>query len=90
VIVESGGQGLIHLADLAPTASHLRPTWIAAYDLDPLQVLEARRRLLDEIMTKGWWVSFDHDDRIASGRLSGDAARPAVVDTIATPPASPG
>jgi glyoxylase-like metal-dependent hydrolase (beta-lactamase superfamily II) len=90
VIVESGGQGLVHLADLAPTTSHLRPTWVAAYDLDPLQVLEARQCLLHEIMTKGWWVSFDHDDRIASGRLTGDAARPAVIDPIATPPPAPG
>jgi glyoxylase-like metal-dependent hydrolase (beta-lactamase superfamily II) len=69
VIIEDGGAGLVHLADLAPTTSHLRPAWTAAYDLDPLQVLEQKERLLTEVMAKNWWVSFDHDDRVAVARL---------------------
>ena len=85
VIVESQQAGLVHLADLAPTVSHLRPAWTAAYDLDPLQALEAKGRLLSEVIEKRWWVSFDHDDRTASARLSGDSARPTLDDAISTP-----
>lgn len=85
VIVESEGVGLAHLADLAPTTLHLRSGWTAAYDLDPLQVIEEKARLLTEVITKQWWVSFDHDDRVASGRLHGDKSRPMITDTIDTP-----
>jgi glyoxylase-like metal-dependent hydrolase (beta-lactamase superfamily II) len=86
VIVESDGAGLVHLADLAPTVSHLRPAWIAGYDLDPLQVLEEKDRILGEVVAKSWWVSFDHDVRIASARLRSGAKGPTVADFVETPP----
>jgi glyoxylase-like metal-dependent hydrolase (beta-lactamase superfamily II) len=86
VVVESDGAGLVHLADLAPTTSHLRPTWTAAYDLDPLQVLEQKDRMLAEVMAKSWWVSFDHDVRVASARLLGGAKKPTLGEVVATGP----
>jgi glyoxylase-like metal-dependent hydrolase (beta-lactamase superfamily II) len=85
VVVESQGAGLVHLADLAPTTPHLRAGWTAAYDIDPLAVVEAKTRLLTEVIDKKWWVSFDHDDRVASGRLVGSGNKPAVTDAIPTP-----
>jgi glyoxylase-like metal-dependent hydrolase (beta-lactamase superfamily II) len=85
VVVESDGAGLVHLADLAPTIPHLRPAWAAAYDLDPLQVLEEKTRLLAEVAAKGWWVSLDHDDRVASGRLRHEGKRPVLTDVLPTP-----
>ena len=69
VIVESGGTGLIHLADVVPTVSHLRPAWNAAYDTDPLTTIAAKKRLLAEARQKNLWVSFSHDDEVAAGRL---------------------
>ena len=89
IVVDSEGAGLVHLADLAPTLPHLRPAWAAAYDVDPLQVLEEKGRLLATIMERGWWVSFDHDDVVASGRLAGTGKRPVVTDQVATPGAAP-
>jgi len=86
VIVESDGAGLVHLADLAPTTSHLRPAWTAGYDLDPLQVLEEKERILSEVVAKSWWVSFDHDVRIASARLLAGPGGPAIADSVHTPP----
>jgi glyoxylase-like metal-dependent hydrolase (beta-lactamase superfamily II) len=84
-IIESAGAGLVHLADLAPTTSHLRPAWTMAYDVDPLETVEAKRRLLAEVTTKNWWVSLDHDDRVASGRFVVGGKVPALSDVIATP-----
>lgn len=69
LIVESGGTGLIHLADVVPTVSHLRPTWNAAYDTDPLKTIAAKKRLLAEARQKNLWISFSHDDKVAAGRL---------------------
>ncbi|MGH7961732.1 MAG: MBL fold metallo-hydrolase [Candidatus Binatia bacterium] len=69
VVVESGGTGLIHLADIVPTTSHLRPAWNAAYDIDPLTTIAAKKRLFAEAQSKNLWVSFSHDDTVAAGRL---------------------
>jgi glyoxylase-like metal-dependent hydrolase (beta-lactamase superfamily II) len=85
VVVENGGAGLVHLADLAPTVPHLRSGWSAAYDLDPVRVGEEKARLLAEVIARNWWVSFDHDDRVASGRLSGSERRLEITDVLPTP-----
>jgi glyoxylase-like metal-dependent hydrolase (beta-lactamase superfamily II) len=85
VIVEAAGAGLVHLADIAPTVSHLRPAWTMAYDVDPLESVEAKKRLLSEVVAKDWWVSLDHDDRVASGRVRMGEKGAVVTDVIATP-----
>lgn len=48
VVVESEGQRAYYLSDLAPFIAHLKPTWLAAYDLDPSAVLREKQRLLAE------------------------------------------
>src|SRR5712692_900546 len=83
VIVESGGTGLIHLADIVPTTSHLRPAWNAAYDTDPLTTIAAKKRFFAEARTKNLWVSFSHDDKVAAGLLAQDDGKtPSLVETI--------
>ncbi len=69
-IVADGDGHFIHLGDVAPTRAHLRPAWNAAYDLDPLETLEAKKRLLAQAADEGWWISFDHDHEVACGRLA--------------------
>lgn len=70
VIVEDGGTGLIHLADIVPTTSHLRLAWNAAYDTDPLTTIAAKKRFFAEARAKNLWVSFSHDDKVAAGRFA--------------------
>jgi glyoxylase-like metal-dependent hydrolase (beta-lactamase superfamily II) len=70
IIVESGGTGLIHLADIVPTTSHLRLAWNAAYDTDPLTTVAAKKRFFAEARTKNLWISFSHDDKVAAGLLA--------------------
>ena len=83
VIVEAGGTGLIHLADIVPTTSHLRLAWNAAYDTDPLLTIEAKRRFFAEAREKNLWVSFSHDDKVAAGRFAPDSGKkPELVETI--------
>jgi hypothetical protein len=83
-MVESGGESLVHLADIAPTVPHLRPGWVAAYDLDPTAVDEEKGKLLREVIARSGWVSFDHDDRIAAARLAGNERRPEICDSRPT------
>lgn len=83
VIVEAGGTGLIHLADIVPTTSHLRLAWNAAYDTDPLLTIEAKKRFFAEARAKNLWVSFSHDDAVAAGRFGPEAGKkPELAETI--------
>jgi len=83
VIVESGSTGLIHLADIVPTTSHLRPAWNAAYDTEPLTTIAAKKRFFAEARGRNLWVSFSHDDKIAAGLLAPeDGKTPRLAETI--------
>lgn len=84
VIVESGGTGLIHLADIVPTTSHLQLAWNAAYDTNPLATIAAKKRFFAEARAKNLWVSFSHDDKVAAGLLDKETGKaPQLVETIA-------
>jgi glyoxylase-like metal-dependent hydrolase (beta-lactamase superfamily II) len=84
VIVEAGGTGLIHLADIVPTTSHLRLAWNAAYDTNPLETIAAKKRFFAEARAKNLWVSFSHDDKVAAGLLDKEEGKtPRLVETIA-------
>lgn len=69
-VLSDGGSSFVHLGDVAPTRAHLRPAWNAAYDLDPIETMVAKQRLLERAAGEEWWVSFDHDHEIACGRLA--------------------
>jgi len=57
----SEGETFCMLSDLVPTAAHLRPTWIAAFDLYPLTAIETKTRILTEAAQGKWWCGFGHD-----------------------------
>ncbi|MGE0822235.1 MAG: MBL fold metallo-hydrolase [Candidatus Binatia bacterium] len=84
VIIEAGGTGLIHLGDIVPTTSHLRPAWNAAYDTNPLATIAAKKRFFAEARAKNLWVSFSHDDKVAAGLLAQEEGKaPQLIETIA-------
>ena len=69
VLVEDGGETAAFVADLIPTASHLRLPWIMGYDVEPLRTLESKRQLLREAADEGWRIVFEHDASVAWGRV---------------------
>lgn len=75
VIVEAGGTGLIHLADIVPTTSHIRLAWNAAYDTNPLSTIAAKKRFFAEARAKNLWVSFSHDDKVAAALLGPEGGK---------------
>ena len=72
ILVESAGERLFFLADLAPTAAHVPLPWIMGYDVEPLVTLETKRRVWAEAASEGWTVMFEHDATHAFGRIVGD------------------
>jgi glyoxylase-like metal-dependent hydrolase (beta-lactamase superfamily II) len=72
VLVESAGETLCFLGDVVPTSAHLPLPWIMGYDVEPLVTLESKRGLLRRAREEGWLLVFEHDARVAWGRVAHD------------------
>lgn len=75
----SGGHTFCMLADLVPTSEHLKPTWIAAFDLFPLTAIETKTELLARAAQERWWCGFGHDMNVAFATVTEDFK---ILDTI--------
>jgi glyoxylase-like metal-dependent hydrolase (beta-lactamase superfamily II) len=69
VLVQSGGETWCHLADLAPYAAHVTPTWVAAFDLFPMETIHSKNELFARAAAEGWWCSFGHDPEFGFARI---------------------
>jgi len=70
VILESQGQHAIYMGEVAPLTINLeRLAWIAAFDVEPLESLETKRRVRDWVMDHEATLFFNHDARCSAGRL---------------------
>ncbi|MCU1232074.1 MAG: beta-lactamase domain protein [Candidatus Solibacter sp.] len=72
VTAESGGRTFCFLSDMVPTAAHLQPTWIAAFDLFPLESIETRIRWLTRAAEREWLCGFAHDPECTFANISTD------------------
>jgi len=70
VLVQSGGETWCHLADLAPYAAHVTPTWVAAFDLFPMETIQSKNELFARAAAEAWWCSFGHDPDIGFARIT--------------------
>ena len=73
VFLESGGEKGVFLGDLIPTAAHLPLPWTMAYDNFPLELVDERKILLEKALAGRWLMIWQHDPRIAMGRLKRSA-----------------
>ncbi|MFA7331391.1 MAG: MBL fold metallo-hydrolase [Candidatus Delongbacteria bacterium] len=76
-----GGPGLVHCADLVPTAAHLPLPWVMGYDLFPLSVVEEKQALYQSHGDGSSWLVFEHDPRLAAARVDTRGRRPVLVET---------
>jgi glyoxylase-like metal-dependent hydrolase (beta-lactamase superfamily II) len=61
VKITSGGQTLVYCGDVIPTSSHVRLAWVMGYDLEPLKLIEEKRKILDQAARENWYLYFEHD-----------------------------
>jgi glyoxylase-like metal-dependent hydrolase (beta-lactamase superfamily II) len=79
VHVESGGEHACYVSDLMPTSKHLDPTWVMGFDLDPVRVIEERKKFLKRAIAGGWLVMFTHDHEVPAAYLEwGEKGKPQV------------
>ena len=61
VRVTAGADTVFFTSDFLPDRHHLPLPWIPAFDLYPLETLEAKRSLLPRAAEEKWTVAFTHD-----------------------------
>ena len=69
VFMDSGGRRGCYISDLIPTSAHLDLTWVMGYDLDPLTVIEQRKRFYARAIPEEWLVFFTHDHHAPFGTI---------------------
>jgi len=65
----SAARTFCFLTDLVPSAAHLTPTWITAFDLDPLQSVDSKLRWLADAARGEWVCAFGHDTAMPFARI---------------------
>lgn len=61
VKVSDGKNTLLYCGDMVPTSSHVRLAWIMGYDLDPLTIIEEKKKFLSQAADQNWYLFFEHD-----------------------------
>ena len=69
VTAESSGQTFCFLSDLVPSMAHTIPTWVASFDLYPLESIESKTRFLTQAIEQNWICGFGHDTETAFARM---------------------
>jgi glyoxylase-like metal-dependent hydrolase (beta-lactamase superfamily II) len=64
------GETTVFWSDVVPTAHHIQPAYIMAYDLDVVRSFEQRSAWLERAADKGWVGMMYHDVDYAFGRIT--------------------
>jgi glyoxylase-like metal-dependent hydrolase (beta-lactamase superfamily II) len=63
-----GGRVVYYVADLIPTASHVRIPFVMGYDMAAIETMDEKRAMLTRAAADNAWVLIEHDPKIAWGR----------------------
>ncbi len=69
VKVSDSSNTMFYCADLIPLASHISPPYIMGYDLNPLETLYEKQKILQQAVEENWHLFFEHDPKIATGTI---------------------
>lgn len=69
-LINTGKYKLAYMSDLIPTTANIPLLWIAAYDLDPVLVMQEKEAFLQEAVDKDYILFFEHDYYAECARLT--------------------
>ena len=72
VTAESGGRTFCFFSDLVPTTNHTQPTWVAAFDIYPVESIDQKTVWLGRAADEGWICGLGHDPRVGFTRIERD------------------
>lgn len=67
--IDADGRTAFYFADALPTTAHVPIPWIMSYDLYPVELIENKRRLLDQAVREEWLCVFEHDPTVPWGTI---------------------
>jgi glyoxylase-like metal-dependent hydrolase (beta-lactamase superfamily II) len=82
VRLSSADQAMIYCGDLVPTTAHLKPAWVASYDLYPLTVIEEKKMLLAQAVEDESILFFEHDPLVAACTVKDGGGGQVIVDRV--------
>jgi glyoxylase-like metal-dependent hydrolase (beta-lactamase superfamily II) len=69
ITATSAGRTFGFLTDLVPTAAHVTPTWVPAFDLDPRQSIDSKVEWLTQAARGDWVCGFGHETGMDFARI---------------------
>lgn len=69
VLLRRPDRTVFFAADLVPLGSHLRLPWLMAYDVNPLETIKEKERLLQQACRENWLIVFQHDPVFMTGTV---------------------
>lgn len=60
-VVDYKGTQVVFCADVAPSVGHIRPSWVMAYDIRPLDSMKEREYVMNTAAEKKQILFFEHD-----------------------------
>lgn len=69
VLLHSGGETACFPGDIMPGTAWVKPNYITAYDLNPLETFAAKANLLEEAHAGRWLIAWGHDGREPLSRI---------------------
>ena len=78
VVFRNGDHEIIYLGDLAPTAFHVKPSYITAIDTYPIDTVTMKKKLISKAIRDHAICIFNHDVETPSAIISGDVGNPKI------------
>ena len=70
VEVRVGNNTFVYFGDLIPTSAHIKPAYVMAYDLYPMDTFYKKREILEKAYEESWTIFFEHDPTTPVAKLS--------------------
>ena len=72
IVTDQQGQEWMYMADLIPSAHHIRLPFVMGYDIRPLETLKEKERILRDCFESGRNIIFEHDASTQACKLAFD------------------
>ncbi len=70
VILRIGNNTLTYFGDLIPTSAHIKPAYVMAYDLYPMDTFSKKIDLLQKAFDERWTLFFEHDPVMPAAKIT--------------------
>ncbi|MCL5874613.1 MAG: MBL fold metallo-hydrolase [Candidatus Thermoplasmatota archaeon] len=70
VLLRVGNKTFIYFGDLIPTSAHIKPAYVMAYDLYPMDTFTKKIEILEKAFEEQWTLFFEHDPVTPTAQLT--------------------